>query len=352
MSQKMTPAELFEQLSEEERSARIQHGLPGMHVADLSEFPFKFTAKRFRALINACEQWVASDPGRPQPNLFVGYARVLVGDYAGADAALANYERLTPLTPFGRMRFASLPGTEAAQLPQVFGEWPKEPAFFVACDAAFFQKFGLPLFRSLADKAPGCAVHLHLMAPAVQGLPPAALRLGLRLTVTREDPTEFISRHKIQPATYYHAARFVRFSEGLAAGAPVLISTDADGLVTADPRFLFASSGPAMRVRAGRIQPWNHFSACLVRGNGSALPYYQSVADIIRRLITNPFWGLDQYSLFAAYIMHKPSLGLYGPDIAGVDASTPGVFWFTAGKQKDALQDDPSPYAALFRKYS
>ncbi len=65
-----------------------------------------------------------------------------------------------------------------------------------------------------------------------------------------------------------------------------------------------------------------------------------------------PFWGADQYALFAAWLQCRPHLKLYGPEIASVDgATTDGVFAFTAGAAKARLMTDTTPYAALFRQY-
>jgi len=106
--------------------------------------PFKFTAKRFRALINACEQWRASDPGGAQPNLFVGYARVLMGYYAGAAAALANYERLTPLPSFGRI-LVSKPDPSASK---VIPEWSTGYLSWGRCPVSDRKQFAYHLQRS------------------------------------------------------------------------------------------------------------------------------------------------------------------------------------------------------------
>lgn len=69
------------------------------------------------------------------------------------------------------------------------------------------------------------------------------------------------------------------------------------------------------------------------------------------RLLANPFWGLDQYALFRAYLAIQPSLALFGPEVADVEGVS-GLFSFTAGKSKATLADDDTPYAKLFRRYS
>ena len=181
------------------------------------------------------------------------------------------------------------------------------------------------------------------------GKPGSLEKLSLEVSITMEDPTPLFARG-INRKMYYHAARLVRFAEALNS-ADSLVMCDADALVTADPRaFLIGETG--LRVRPGRIEPWHHFSACLIRGSQSGLAYFQAVATIIRRLLFTPFWGLDQYALFADYVQLKPHLELFGPDIASVENDTPGLFWFTAGRNKLGLTTGTDAYARLFQDYS
>jgi hypothetical protein len=196
--------------------------------------------------------------------------------------------------------------------------------------------------------APGVAVHVHIFGTQQVDLP----NVNLTMTVTSEDPAPAIARG-IDPRIYFHAARLIRFTEALRTCRQPLVMSDADAIVTEDPRFLLTMPGEvALRVRPGRLEPWHHFSACLVRGTLHGLPYFECAAEIVRRLLTNAFWGLDQYALFAAYLRTRPQLTLLGPEVAGVENSARGTFWFTAGKEKLSLETDETPYAQLFRTYS
>ncbi len=344
----MTPDEFLHSISEAERTERVKRGLPPHHVLDMAEFPFAFATSTFKRFAGAAAQWAAQTPDDPGPHSINTWARVLMGDYAGADEAIKRYQALSPALPMTRMRFAeTVPGDPVA-LPPVTGAWPSGPAFFIGCDPVYLQQYGLPLLRSLAANAPGAAAHVHIMGTDVVALG----QLDLRLTLTREDPEPFL-RRGVDPKMYYHAVRLVRFTEALREGGGPLVMSDADALVTGDPRPLLAMPGGAgLRVRAGRIEPWHHFSACLIRGAASGLPYFEAAADIVRRFMNNPFWGLDQYALFAAYITQKPALTLFGPDIAGVVDDVPGLFWFTAGAAKKTLSSSDTPFAALYRRYS
>lgn len=344
----MTPDEFLHSISEAERSERARRGLPVHHVLDMAEFPFAFATSTFKRFAAAAAQWAKQEPNDPGPHSIDTWARVLMGDYAGADEAIKRFQALKPNEPLTRMRFSEPVPGEPVALPPVAGAWPAGPAFFIACDPLYLRQYGLPLLRSMAAQASGSPVHIHLMGedrPNLSGL-------DLQLTMTREDPGPIL-RRGVDAKMYYHAARLVRFTDALRHGGGPLVMSDADALVTADPRPILSLPGDlALRVRAGRIEPWHHFSACLIRGSAAALPYFETVADIIRRFLNNPFWGLDQYALFAAYIKEKPNLSLFGPDLAGVTDDAPGVFWFTAGAAKKDLATSETPFAKLYRRYS
>lgn len=342
----MTPEEFLVSISEAERAERVKRSLPPHHVLDMAEFPFAFAPKTFQRFAAAAAKWAAQMPDDFGAHSINAFARVLLGDYRGADEALKRYAALRPTDAFGGLRFATLPEGEPMELPTVRGQWPSTPSFFISCDTAYLAAYGVPLLRSIADHARGAAVHVHVI-----GEHPELAGLDLSLTLTSEDATPLFSRG-LQPRIYYHAVRLVRFAQALKAGGHPLVMSDADALVTADPRPLLTLPGDVgLRVRAGRIEPWHHFSACIVRGTPAGLPFFETAAEIVLRMLNNPFWGLDQYALFAAYLRTRPRLDLFGPDIAGIESDTPGLFWFTAGTGKTGLEDDQSLYAALYRKY-
>lgn len=254
----MTPDGVLDSISDAERAERLKRGLPAYHILDISEFPFLYARPTFKNFARAAKQWAAQAPSDPGAHSINAWARVLMGDYVGADEAMAHYQAGRPTDPFAQMRFAEMPAGAPAEMPAVSGEWPSEPAFFIACDPGYLQQYGLPLLHSLAHHAPGCPAHVHVMGLGVQ-----KPSLELRLSLTSESvPINRAGR------MYYHAARLVRFAQAIKASGQPLIMSDADALVTGDPRSLLAMPGDiGLRVRPGRIEPWHHFSACLVRGH-------------------------------------------------------------------------------------
>jgi hypothetical protein len=330
-------------LTAAEIKQRTLRGLPRDHVLDMSDFPFRYAADAFQLFIENATQSARQHPDDALAQGLSAYANVLSGKYADADSDLERYNNLNPGEPKGLMRFAKRIDRPQAILPPVSGEWPSKPSLFISCDPKYLHLYGMPLLKSIAAHAPAADVHVHAMGTAA--IPRVE---GIDLTFTSEELLPHLTA-----VEYYGAVRLVRFYQALEACKAPLIMIDADGLATADHRHLFNQSHNAgLRVRAGRVEPWNHFSACVVRGTEQSLGFFRTVSDIVLRAIEKPFWGLDQYALFSAYAQEKPALSLFGPEVASVAEDVPGLFWFTAGKQKLALRSSNSPYAQLFRRYA
>jgi len=342
----MTLDELFSVLQQIERTARIERQLPPDHVTEWNHFPFTFAKKQVDRFAVAAQQYTLQQPDLPGGFAANAFAQVLVGDYAAADTAMARFQELKPSDPIARMRFAVRPALPLLDLPDVVGDWPTHPALFVACDPEYYRMFALSFMRSLATATPGARLHLHLMGEA-QRLPP---EIDLNISMTSENPAAFLAQFGISAPHYYHAARIARLAEALEAAA-CLVMVDIDSLVMQDMASLLEEPLTGLRVRPGRIEPWNQFSACIMRGTTQSLPYFKAAADIVRRMIGFPFWGLDQYALFAAALPNRPDIRLFGPDVVSVTEDVPGMFWMTAGKKKSDLLVSPSPFAKAYRTF-
>lgn len=200
---------------------------------------------------------------------------------------MRRFQALEPRNPIARIRLTERPVSREA-FPPVSGRWPCDPSHFIACDPSYLVQFCVPLLKSIARHGAGARVHIHIMgSQGTEDLP-----RGLNITSTHEDPAQFMTSRKMQPADYYHAARFMRFAEALEE-SPSLLMIDADCIATGDPRLLLDGHNAAARVRAGRIEPWNQFSDCIIRGTEASRPYFRAVADWCAFHIAHPFWGLD-----------------------------------------------------------
>ena len=254
------------------------------------------------------------------------------------------------------------PASAPLELPPVIGKYPTGPCIFLACDARYLTLFVVPFLKSLKSFTPTQRVHIHLMENIGDVSTVLDAAKPLLISITQEQSAAFIARHNIRAEFYYGAARFVRFAEALEINVGPLWMADVDSLIRNDPQQLLTMGGDiAIRIRAGRIEPWNQFSACLVMGRPGARSYFRNVANIIAQDMSNPWWGLDQYALFSAYLILKecgelPSFTLLGPSQADVEWREDGVFWFTAGSNKSRLFANPRPsnssrFESLFARY-
>lgn len=324
----MSPDELIQLVENAERAERVKRGLPRNHILDWAEYPFAFA----RAELDEYCRVVLSS----QAHFFHATAHALRMDFEAANAAMERFQAKHPHDPNATIRFGATPTGSIMNLPDVTGSYPSESAFFLCCDGIYFRKFGIVLLRSIAETSPGLRVHIHLMNPD-----PSLMQFVDPLKLTISLTTEVCPQNR----EYYHAIRLIRFSEALKSCAGSLVMTDTDALAT---RAVELEGPLSLRVRAGRILPWNQFSACYIRGDANSRPYFERVAGIIKSAPL--WWGVDQHALYSAWIALKPHIQLAGPETASVD-DTPGSFWFTAGPAKARLLSDTTQYAKLFQHY-
>jgi len=345
----VTPNEYIKAIESAERAERTRRGLPPDHILNLSEFPFAFakdSVATFRAAVN---DWHALDQSAGSA-LYCAMAAVAQADYDSANAFMEECERLEKNDGKARMRFGLAPATAAEQLPPVHGSYPTAGGLFLSCDVKYFAKHTIPLLVSLSLHSNETPVHIHFFGSNPAGVAAVLSRIGLKSSLTHEDPRPYIERTRIEPLGYYGAARLVRFEEAISQTTSPLWMADVDALSTSP---LPKTTNPlALRVRPGRVEPWNQFSACLIKGSRASLPYFRRVSAILKADLPHAWWGMDQQALYSAWLALKPEIQLIGPDLASVVEDVPGVLWFTAGLSKTRLTTDDTPYARLFRAYS
>ena len=352
-------AEALSQLARlREWDARQNLGLPIHHLLDFDEFTFNYALDTVREFGHAAENWVSIDPTNLNAHLFAGFAKQAVKDCDAANSAYKAIGNIDPKSYLSRLQLGQ-PGQPSTELPPVEGKWPSTPCVFLACDRKYLKLFATPFLRSLARFTPGQRVHLHVMSEVEdkKSLLDDLSTLDLSFSFERGD--EYIARHKLEPRSYYGAARLIRFAQALEKCDGPLWMLDVDSLAHSDPSSLLSMEGDVgVRVRAGRIEPWNQFSACLIMGRPEGRAYFREVSKIISQNLPSAWWGLDQYALFSAYILlqtqsNLPSFTLMGPKQADVEWRDDGIFWFTAGSRKNRLigtspPPNPSKYEKLF----
>ena len=141
---------------------------------------------------------------------------------------------------------------------------------YLSCNFFYFRAFALPMICSLRHKSPHTPVHLHIMdaseSEAKFAIDFCTLLKLPRFAVSVERPG-LQSAKQMEARCYYHAVRFIRLYQHIQAYRCPLWLMDVDAIVNRDLSELFAMLGDndaAMRVRPGRIEPWNQFNASCV----------------------------------------------------------------------------------------
>ena len=365
---------------------RIRHGQMAYHGAHIDELLFTHAAHHLKEL-EATYAALVEDTGDPAAKIGLGLARFGRGDRHGAEilfrsAGPALAGRILDAARFSPDFHAALRAMPEEDLtrdlaPVVTLRPPVQDAggvLYLSCDPVYAANFGLPLLCSLRKVSPDTAIHLHLIdaTPEDAGRFTAFLeRLApLRFALTAENPG--LAGQPTQDARiYFHAARLIRFYEALKLYDGPLWMTDVDAIAHAPLSRLFARLAGhdiALRIRPGRLEPQNQFSACAVgaAANDRARAYIRQVAAYIAtfRRHGGLRWQIDQlalYSVFADLRDHgaQPSLGLLGSTDIVLDHHAGGTLWMTAGAQKfgfierEAQGAEPAdiPYAKVFAEY-
>ncbi len=372
----------------EEWNARRQDGKPAYHAAAMDELFFSAAASRLEQMRAACDSLLRAQPNASWPLMTRGLVDFAQGDHEAAQGCFANVAESTGNLMAGSIRFdedffdALRDITDADLLdglPPV--ETVRNAAFtsdhvlYMACNASYFDAFAVPLLRSLADKAPGTQVHIHLMdsdtahTTAADTFCGSLEGLAIALSVERPD----LSGADIMTArAYYHAIRFIRFYHHVQIYGKTLWLMDVDGLFNLPPDGFFdAAQGfdVSMRVRPGRLEPWNQFNACLfgVAPTDRALAYLHLTAAYISHFYRRgPLaWGIDQLAMYAAYVDCQrrdaaPSIYFLDETVLDYDYRTDGVLWCSSGTTKfmalnaKDVNSNPeaTPYDRAFARYS
>lgn len=363
---------------------RRNRGLPLNNVRALDEYGFPLINAYIKDLYVAAVAAPLPEDKRTVRNLAtIAFA---AGDYERASEAyqqLRNFGvKEVPCAVDLTMAF--LKTLEGRDLPSLLADFPKvrelkprdgtcENTFFLPCDAGYFRSFGLPLLRSIAAQSAAGCVHLHVFARdgdearTVQAAAESIANINLRVTAEYQDTGRYFT-HGAAHREYYHAARFLRFAEVLETSQTVLWLMDVDALLHDNPGRAFEALGDAelgMRIRPGRAEPWNVFSACLIaaRPTPATKAYFRVVAAYLVHMMETGhlYWGTDQLALFAAYLALNargafPKCTPWPEEIADIRSLPNGVFWFTAGLRKFKYIDNQatptSAFEKLFRTYT
>lgn len=345
-----------------EWSGRRNRGLPAYHATSINEMFFHEAASTLEKLRTISAELVEQDPTDDWAKMTEALATFATGDLEHAQEKFSavggeTFSSMARAVRFDEEFFNGLKATADSKLlnglPEV--EFIKTCDFgahnvlYMSCNSSYFDTYTKPLLRSLSHAGPGTQVHIHLMDSSEEhteaarrfccNLPNVHTALSVeRPSLPENDPTAARS--------YFHAIRFIRFYHHLKQYNKTLWLMDVDALFNTSPQTFFATiseSDVALRVRPGRLEPWNQFNACLlgVRPTSKGLNYLESVAAYIAYFYQqqNLPWGIDQLAMYACYVdlerhLASPKLQLINEHTLDYEHKPDGVLWCSSGSIK------------------
>jgi tetratricopeptide (TPR) repeat protein len=341
---------------------RIKRGLMPYHATALDELFFKYSSAHFE---NFRELQVKRAETEPlTANMLLGRLTTLFcsRDRAGAQRcldALAPAIQNNPweVVTFDPAFYANLEtqsdddlfGTLAPIVPVLSPAFTGEHVTYLACNHAYFERFATMLMRSFAATTPGGQLHMHIMDATEAQIADAAAFCRSIDTVTIALSVEnpgVDALGLVAARSYYHAVRFIRFYQHVKQYGRTLWMMDVDALFNRDARELYQVLGDkdcAFRIRAGRLEPWNQFSAAVIGATGRprSVGYFRLVAAYIAHFQKQDKlrWGIDQLAMYGAFeylndFGRAPSVSFLNDRIMDQTYLPEGIVWFTAGKKK------------------
>ena len=371
---------------------RVKRNLMPHHATSLDELYYTYCAKEFALFHELSLKAAAEAPDNPGALYRKLLAHICAGEKSAAQKCLARYQTLSSDNILSALSFDPVFFEQLEQMTDddlIQGLPPLEdimtasftdsPVIYLSCNLTYFTAFALPMIRSLADKGPGNQVHVHIMDATGDELAEAKAACSslsaITIAMSAEQPGVDQRGSKVARC-YYHAIRFIRFYQHLRRCGRTLWLMDVDALFNRDPREMFPVLGDmdaAFRIRAGRLEPWNQFNACVVAATPSdaSLLYFRLIAAYIAYFYQRNelYWGIDQLAMYCVFERLKdpnraPTLTFLDDQAIDYDYKDDGFIWCNSGGNKFAhlaknadgkrTADDPdrAKYLDLFDKYS
>ena len=372
----------------EEWEARIKKNRAPYHAASLNDLFYHYakeTFDRFKEITSKLARHNQSDHWAQMTN---GLALFASGKHAEAQknfqmVAEATGNAMATAIRFDEQFFSYLSETSEADLLEGLPalevaqshEFDDGDILYLSCNATYFDDFAVPLLRSLNAISNKSRVHIHLMDSSPEHTELACefcqdLRnIDTAISVERPD---FQDKDIVAVRSYFHAIRFIRFYQHLKTYDQTLWLMDVDGLFNQPPDGVFSGMGQAdvaMRVRPGRLEPWNQLNACMVgvRPSEAGLRYIHLVSAYIAHFYKRDVlpWGIDQLAMYSAF--HDLQRREQAPDLFFLDDTVldyeyrdDGIVWCSSGSTKytalnrGQVENDPDATAfdRAFARYA
>lgn len=368
-----------------EWDARLDANLPPYHASSLAEMFFHHATRELTRLRSATSQLALQEPDDTWAQMTDAMATFASGNLNESQIMFGAIEggsiaMMAKAVRFDEEFFNSLtsPGTPAPVdgLPPLNTvktcDFSDADILFLSCNDSYFDAFAKPLLRSLSSVGEETQVHIHIM-DSVGSHSQEALNFckqleGVKTALTTEQSN--LREGAITARGYYHAIRFIRLYEQAKHYNSTLWMMDVDALFNRSPEHLFSQleqADIALRVRPGRLEPWNQFNACLfgVRPTAASLDYLASISAYIAYFYgqQNLPWGIDQLAMYACFIDAQrrgkaPRLHFLDDKALDYEYLPEGILWCSSGAKKVAAlsrtsEDNPNAtdYDRAFMKH-
>ena len=375
-------------LGRKEWFERIQHGEMPYHCARLDELFFNHALPVAKQFEQETAALYAAKPGNARASAMLGNAKFCLRDRHGAEALWQPETQtgfITEAVRFSPSFYDELKTFSDADLvrglPPLITPLTPRPhprgTLYLSCNAMYFHAFALPMIVSLHERSPETPLHMHIMDIDEAGTDHAANILrklgGDKFSLSVERPG--LDGNTIPGRCYYHAIRFIRFYDLLRELNSPLWLMDVDAVVNRDLGELFDmlnGSDVAMRIRPGRLEPWNQFNACVVGANPTpaSFSYFRFIAAYTAHFYHRDKlrWGIDQLAMYGVFEDMRdrgqaPTLALLGEREVDYNYREDGFIWCNSGAPKfkhlqriasgatSSIADERNKFSQVFEHY-
>ncbi len=370
---------------------RIKRGLMPYHATSLGELFFTYTKSEFDELRRLIMEDAENNPTDPTGQIRKFLAHFCSNDRFNAQKCLPHFQstvagQIWDAVTFDPAFYQALEKTTDEDLVKglpsvqdvVSAEFSGKPIAYLSCNYVYFENFAAPMLRSMASVAPGAQAHVHIMDATGEQLDAASVFCKgltvLTVAVSAEQPG-VDKQGNMTARSYYHAIRFIRYYQHLVYYKRTLWLMDVDALFNRDPGVMYETLGDkdaAMRIRAGRLEPWNQFNACIVAGTPRApsFEYFRLIAAYIAHFYRKNAlrWGIDQLAMYGVFEYLRdnsraPALMFLDDKAIDYEYLQDGIVWCNSGRSKflhmqrnadgTMVVDDPdrAAYVKSFEKY-
>lgn len=376
------------QLLFKEWAGRIENGQKPYHASSLDDLFFHYAEATLEELKTSAADLANAHPDNDWARMTNALTAFATGDLEQAQHKFSSIKEESLSLMAHTIRFdedffkvlrkstrpkilEGLPRVEAVKTC----EFDANNVLYMSCNASYFDLYAKPLLRSLSHTGDGHQVHIHLMDSA-PGHTEAAHTFcrdlsNVHFAMSLERPC-LPENDPAAARAYFHAIRLIRFYHHVKHYDRTLWLMDVDAIFNKSPQSFFSTiSGAdiALRVRPGRLEPWNQFNACLmgVRPTQKALDYLEYVASYIAYFYQKQQlpWGIDQLAMYASYVdlerqTEAPELSFLDDQVLDYEHNADGILWCSSGSLKltsyarASGPDDPNatPYDKAFARFS